>query len=272
MKLLVDSEARDPRLNSTNETSTDLKYNYTLHEETGHVRCLKLEHAQVPRTFYAVVADWSQRFEWTDNATARAVNLPLGTYDGQTLATALTTQIATVTTGFTVTYDDATNKLTFVNATGNTQTIATQSTGLTTTFPQPGINTVLGHDGTVVAILNGASYTMPNMVDMSQPRFLFVSVTSGSANSSKNIRDWFNRRQFMIPFGDTPYLSYKEFAVNSDFQQCDLVDGQSFKRLLVEWRHGIANIDVVNSAAATSTRRYPLSFNGVPHNLLFTAE
>jgi hypothetical protein len=273
MKVLIDSAARDAVLNVTSAASTNEKYNYTLNEETGQVRCMKLLHALVPRSFYAVVAGWSQRFEWDEASTARAVNLPEGTYDGATLATELSALVSAVTAGFTVTYDEYTNKLTFVNASGGNITIPDQITGLFAgTYPEPGVATVLGLSGSSGVISNGSSYTAPNMVDMSQPRFLFVSITAGSANSSKNVFDWYNRRQFMIPFGETPYLGFKDFNVNSEWPQCDLVDGQIFRRFLVEWKHGIANIDVTETGGGTLTRFYPLSFNGVPHSMTFLAE
>ena len=273
MKVFIDSNARDPVLNVTNQASTTVKYNYTLNEETGQVRCMKLVHAMVPRTFYAVVPGWSQRFEWDEAGTARAVNLPEGTYDGATLATELSALVSAVTAGFTVTYNEYNNKLTFVNASGGNITIPDQVVGLFSgAWPEPGVRTVLGLSGTSGTIATASSYEAPNMVDMSQPRFLFVSISAGSANSSKNIYDWYNRRQYMIPFGDTPYLAYKDFPVNSEFPQCDLVDGQIFKRFLIEWRHGIPNVTTEDSGGVTLVRRYPLSFNGVPHSLCFQAE
>lgn len=278
MKLLVDSAARDRTLSATNALASDIYYNYTLTEESGQVRCLKLSTCLVPRSFYAVVSGWSSVFEYIEGAsTYRSVTIPEGTYDGATLATTLSALLTASTAGFTCTYSDVTNKLTFVNATGGDITIPDQVNGESTAFPEPGVNTVLGlYDGGEAGVVyaapvisTGSSYEAPNMVDMSQPAFLFVEVSSGSANNSKGIRDWYTRRQFMITFGDTPYLGIKEQPMNAQFEQCDKVDGQIMKRLLIQWRTGIPDRVVQNSASAQQTQRYTLSFNGVHHQLLF---
>lgn len=273
MKLFVDSAARETTLNFGGQTASQEKYNYIFHEDTTNVRCLKLLSLLVPRSFYAVVAGWSQRFEWTEGAsTARSVNLPEGTYDGATLATTLSGLVSAVTGGFTVTYDEATNKLTFVNASGGDITLGTNITGLTTTFPDPGVNTILGLSGQLtLAITTGNSFTAPNMVNMSVPSYLFVTISSGSVNNSRAIRDWYMRRQFMVSFGDTPYLGYKEQPVNSQFCQGERIDNQVFRNILVKWRTGIANVVVTNSSAATQEKEYPLSFNGVDHQMIFEA-
>ena len=272
MKLLVDSASRLRRLQANNAVADQTKYNYLLHEDTGPVRCMKLLTAIVPRSFYAVAPGWSQRFEWLVGVTAFSVNLPLGTYDGQTLAAELSTLLSATTAGFTVTYDDKINKLTFVNASGFDITITDQLTGLTAAFPDPGVNTVLGLDGNGSGVIpNGTSYQAPNMVNMSTPTYLFLSVTSGSVNNSSGIRDWYTRRQFMISFGDTPYLGFKEQAINSEFCQGERIDNQAFRNILVEWRTGIADITVRNLAAAEQIKAYPLDFHGVDHQLLFEA-
>ena len=270
MKLLVDSASRLIRLQSTNATSSQVKYNYLLHEDTGQVRCMKLLTALVPRSFYAVVFGWSRRFEWEVAGTPYSVNLPEGTYDGTTLATELSALVSAVSAGFTVTYNDKTNKLTFVNATGSTMSIADQLTGLTATMPDPGVNTILGLDGDGSGgITTGTAYEAPSMVNMSVPPYLFLSVTSGSVNNSSGIRDWYTRRQFMITFGDTPYLGFKEQAINSEFCQGERIDNQAFRNMLIEWRTGIADITVTNSTSDTEVKAYPLDFNGVDHQLLF---
>ena len=272
MKLLVDSQARLPRLSSNNVLSSQIKYNYQFVEDTGNVRCMRLKTALVPRSFYAVVAGWSQRFEYVEGAsTARFVNLPEGTYDAQTLATELSALLTAVTAGFTVTYDDKTNKLTFVNATGGNISFPDPTVGLTTTAPDPATVDVLGlgNPGTTTVIGNGTSFTAPNMVNMSVPSYLFLTVSSGSVNNSSGIRDWYTRRQYMIPFGETPYLGIKEQAVNSQFEQCERIDNQVFRTVLVEWTTGIPDVQVETSAGTESIKGYPLSFNGVDHTLVF---
>ena len=272
MKLLVDSASRLPRLQSTNATSSQIKYNYLLHEDTGQVRCMKLLTTLVPRSFYAVVPGWSQRFEWVAGGNARSVLLPVGTYDGPTLATELSALVSAVTAGFTVTYDDKTNKLTFVNASGGTVIITNQRVGRTSAQPEPGTAVILGTSQVFDdVILTGQSLEAPYMVNMSSPSYLFLSVTSGSVNNSNGISDWYTRRQFMITFGDTPYLGYKEQAINSEFCQGERIDNQAFRNVLVEWRTGIADVVVENVDGVQVTRSYPLDFNGVDHQLLFEA-
>jgi hypothetical protein len=275
MKLLVDSAARLTRLQSNNAASSQTKYNYLFHEDTGQVRCLKLVSALVPRSFYAVVPGWSQNFEYLEGATERSVSLSLGTYDGATLATELSAALNSATAGFTCTYDDKTNKLTFVNGSGGNITIPNQIVGITTgTYPDPGVNTILGLDGNGSGtIANGTQYEAPGMVNMSAPAYLFLSVTSGSVNNSNGIRDWYTRRQFMISFGETPFLGIKEQPINSQFCQGERIDNQAFRNVLVEWRTGIADVEtfVSDIGAESLVKAYPLDFNGVDHQLLFEA-
>jgi hypothetical protein len=272
MKLLVNSEAREVTLSSNNQTSTDIKYNYLLHEDTGQLRCLKLVNALVPRSMYAIVPGWSQRFEFLVVASAEFVTLPEGTYDAATLATELSGLLNGVAAGFTVTYNEKTNKLTFVNATGGAVTINNQVDGNdATVFPDPGVSTILGLGADSVVIANGTSFTAPNMVNMSAPNYLYLGVSSGSVNNNNGIRDWYTRRQFMLTFGETPFMGIKEMSINSEFDQCERVDNQAFRRILVEWTSGIPQVEVNNTSGDTLVKEYPLTFNGIPHTLLFQA-
>lgn len=274
MKLFVDSAAREATLSYLNTAASPEKYNYIFHEDTRNVRKVKLASALVPRSFYAVKTGWSSRFEWDEAGTARAVSIPEGTYDGATLATVLSGLVSAVTAGFTVTYDEVTNKLTFVNATGGNIAIGSQVLGLFAgTYPEPGTSDVLGL-GRVASgtIATANSYEAPEMVNMSIPAYLFLTVTSGAVNNSLGIRDWYTRRQFMISFGDTPYLGIKEQPINSQFCQCERIDNQVFKNVLVEWRTGIPDQEVSETGGTTTIQSYTLDFNGINHQLVFDVE
>jgi hypothetical protein len=272
VRLLVDSTARDPTLAGLNTNSTITRYDYEFAETSRNIKSLRLLSVSVPRSYYAVVAGYSQRFEFNYNGTDHAVNLPEGTYDGATLAAELTTLMQTASGSLllTVTYDEKTNKLTFVNKAANTLTIYNQLTGYSSTFPQPGIRSVLGLQSTsALLLLTNTSATLQLQVNMSLPNYLYVSLTSGSANTSSGVLDWEVRRQYAILMTDTPYLGYKIQDINSTFAQCELFDNQQIRKVRIQWDHGLPTLIATNSSAATEEQEYPLNFNGVDHQLIF---
>ena len=271
MRLLVDSAARNPLLSATSLPSSDIKYEYTFSEVTRNIKCLRLLSALVPHSYYAVQAGWSQVFEYTSNAVYRTVALPEGTYDGETLKDELNAGFAANGDSLLVaSYDEKNNKITLTNGIATTVIVGSQGIGLSTAVPYPGVRRILGMTSAApVTILTTASYTFLGMVDMSAPQYLYLTVSSGSANNSSGIRDWFTRRQFVIPMGDAPYLAFRQMDINETFSQGDLVDNQQFQKILIEWATGVPNVTALGSGGAEAVRAYPLAFNGVDHTLVF---
>lgn len=272
VRLLVDSTSRDPTLAGLGTTSTITRYDYEFAETSRNIKALRLLSVSVPRSYYAVAAGYSQRFEFDYNGTDYAVNLPEGTYDGATLASELATLMQTAASEplLNVTYDEKTNKLTFENGSANSLTIYNQLTGYGTTFPQPGIRQVLGLQSTSsLLLLAGNSATLPLQANMSLPNYLYVSLTSGSANTSSGVLDWEVRRQYAILMTDTPYLAYKIQDINSTFAQCELFDNQQIRKVRIQWDHGLPTLVATNSSGATEEQEYPLNFNGIEHQLIF---
>lgn len=272
VRLLVDSMSRNATLAGLGTTSTITNYDYEFAETSRNIKCLKLLSVTVPRSYYAIVAGYSSRFEFNYNTTDYAITIPDGTYSGADLVTTMNALIATATSvaTLTVTYNAINNKLTFNNASANTWTIYNQITGYSATFPNPGIRQVLGMQSTgAIIMLTGTSATLPLQVNMSIPQYLYFMVKSGSANISAGIVDWEVRRQFVVPMADAPYLGYKSWTVNEEFSQCELFDNQQIRIIHVEWDHGIPDLTAINSSAATVTQVYPLNFNGIDHQLIF---
>lgn len=240
VKVLVDSKFRT--------SGTHQKYKFSIPFPINNVRSMRLIYANFPKTNYPVETDFDNKIDFTYNVTSFIATLTGNrNYSGASLAAELKTALDTAssTTDFTCVYDVNTNKI--------TTTTVLQDFFFEAQVETPNVRFVLGLADPTAANAASKDFTMPNMVDLSRPKYLIVDVVTGN-NSHNNFYTTSNSHSFFIPM-------YKKFLELSEFDSL----GQ-FLQSDINSNNPIKEMDIRIFQPERGSEYDP---QGIPHQMLF---
>jgi hypothetical protein len=154
--------------------NTGVAENFTINlaNQVQRVIYVELVSAEVPYTFY-VVNNMNNTLVWSVGATPHKCTVAPGNYDTTDLLAALQAAMNAQSTGFTLTYNQDTYKMTFANAAAFTIDL-TNASGTSTINPVIGLTaqTTLGTSTTMLGVVNigGPKYLLIKSVALTQPK------------------------------------------------------------------------------------------------------
>ncbi len=240
VKVLVDSKFRT--------SGTHQRYKFNVPFPINNVRSMRLIYANFPKTNYPVETDFDNQIDFDYNATSFIATLTGNrNYTGAQLAAELKTQLDTAssTTDFTVVYDANTNKLQV--------TTVLQDFFFEEQVATPNSRFVLGLSDPSIANAASKDFTLPNMVDLSRPKYLLLDIITGN-NGHNNFFTSANSHSFFIPMFKN-FLEFSEFDSLGQFLQSD-----------INSNNPIQEIDVAIFQPERGSQYEP---NGIPHQMLF---
>lgn len=240
VKVLVDSRFRI--------SGTHARYKFTIPFPINNVRSMRLIYANFPKTSYPVELGFNDQIDFDYNATSFIATLTSGrNYSGSQLAAELKTQLdsASSTTDFTVVYDANTNKLQV--------TTVLQDFFFEAQIATPAVRFVLGLVDPTAANAASKDFTLPNMVDLSHPKYHIIDVITGNSGHNSLFTAG-NTHSFFVPMYKD-FLEFSEFDSLGQFLQSDINSNNPIQEM---------DIQIFNGDAESQ-----FDPSGIPHQLLF---
>lgn len=262
----VDSRLRTDRVNGVPE-----EYEYRLIDPLKNGDRISLSGALLPKTVYPVTAGFNNIYRCEVELpgpiiTFHNVTIEAGRdYTGDELAVQLEDEIVLQTAygvgDILVTYDSNTNKLSFEN---------TSVLSIFTIFSRNGqgllgtsvfsVTELLGIDANDFVVgPSGASITvtMPNQVDLSWPRYLYLDISFDlHTGFADNIHTSTTDHTFILHYAESNFLDVEWWTEERDFRQSIQVNG-TVQNIRVRWRP--PDFDARNL----------WNFSGIDHQLIF---
>lgn len=184
----------------TRDYSNPSNFVFKLNNQINKVSKFTLKNWSIPNSSYNVNNN-NNSFTLHYNVTNYTINITKGNYNALSLATALTSLFNTAVGGaiFTITYDQATNKYTFVSSGSSFYFVVSYETGQLLGF-------VTGQTST------GTSLTSTNGINLVNTPYYYLAIQEISSNDYQNI----SRSSFLID-NNVPYLGISSNNVGIDY-------------------------------------------------------
>lgn len=240
------------KVDSTQRTfGTPEEYDIDLLVSTKDTLRARLVAANVPKSIYPVVDGYNSQFDANlggGSATFNIANLTdyRSIITPADLAAAMTTELSASVAGNTVAYDATQNRLAWTSAAGGNMSGSTSAA----------FNRMAGLTTTALVVTGGNTVYLPNMVDMSWPRWLRLTITLGSSGDRvSTVIDSDKSTSFHFHFNQAEFAEIESMQEGETFMQKDFVSDTNIQRMHVKWEYPDAD-------AGT------LSFNGIEHQFV----
>ncbi len=276
-KILIDSRRRD---NVPGRTSSPVDYTYTLDSEIKVYEQLRLMHISMPKSVYNV-SPHNNTFKVHHFFGLQEVTIVLtpNQYTGSELAAELQTQLQAsalpVSSGYLITYNVNTNKLSIDNsAVGDDTVFAPLGYATVDGYNSNASNSLLGLPHSFAVQFGAAgSVEFPYQVDLSGPRYLYLQLSMVTEESA-NVFSEAGRFHFALSLTEAGFGEIVNWDAMNEYQQAFKIQKSHIKKINVRWfyddGHLLADGRLNKSAEpmASTLSLLENDFHNVDHHIL----